>query len=352
MRLDAVPESAVERVIARTNIPPWPLLHTQMAFTLARVIMAATQLGIFEALEEDPLSAAQVAELCSTDPRATEKLLFALAATGYADARDGGYALTPRSRKWLRRDSPQSLADKMLFQFDEWEWIERSEEYVRTGQSLELHDTLPEDRWPLYQAGMRALASTVAPELARRLPVPKAARDMLDIGGSHGYYSVALCRRHDGLRAVVLELPVAIAAVAPLLAAEGMGDRVVHRAGNALTDDLGSEVYEVVLISQLVHHFSDDQNRELARRVARALRPGGIYAIVDSFRPSSPKAAGQLGALMEFYFALTSQSGTWTPEEMAGWQREAGLRPRRPIRFRTAPGAGAQVATKSSAPND
>ncbi len=346
MRLDVVGENAVERVIARTNIGPWPLLHTQMAFTLARVIMAATRLGVFEALEEQPLPPAQVAERCGTDARATEKLLFALAAAGYAEARDGGYALTRRSRKWLRRDSPQSLADKLLLQFEEWEWMERSEEYVRTGQPMQLHDTLAADQWPLYQAGMRAVASTLAPELARRLQVPKAAREMLDIGGSHGYYSVALCRRHPDLRAIVLELPEAVAAAAPLLAAEGMGDRVIHRAGDALTQELGSDTYDVVLISQLVHHFSEDQNRALAQRVARALRPGGTYAIVDAFRPSSPKAAGQIGALLEFYFALTSQSGTWTPDEMAGWQRGAGMQPRRPIRFRTAPGVGAQVAIK------
>jgi SAM-dependent methyltransferase len=127
-----------------------------------------------------------------------------------------------------------------------------------------------------------------------------------------------------------------------------MGDRVVHRAGNALTDDLGTDAYDIVIASQLVHHFSEEENRALAERVARALRPGGVYAILDAFRPTDPNDAGQVGALMEFYFALTSQSGTWTPEEMATWQRDAGLRPRRPMHFRTAPGAGAQVAAKPS----
>ena len=146
---------------------------------------------------------------------------------------------------------------------------------------------------------------------------------------------------------MVLDLPEAVAAAAPILAAEGMGDRVVHREGNALTDDLGSEAYDVVLVSQLVHHFSDGQNRALAEKVARALRPGGIYVISDAFRPATPKEAGQLGALLEFYFALTSQSGTWTPEEMSDWQRSAGLQPRRPLRFRTAPGVGAQIAAKA-----
>jgi len=123
-----------------------------------------------------------------------------------------------------------------------------------------------------------------------------------------------------------------------------MGDRVVHRVGDALTDDLGSNAYDVVLIAQLVHHFSEEQNRELAVRVARALRPGGIYAVLDAFRSPSAKDAGQTGALFDFYFALTSQSGTWSPEEMAAWQRAVGLEPKRPVRFRAVPGFGMQAA--------
>jgi predicted O-methyltransferase YrrM len=346
VRLDAVPENLLERIVARTNLAPWPLVHTQMAYTLARVIMSATKLGVFDALDDEPRTPEQVAQRCSTDPAATGKLLFAVAASGYAHERDGRYALTRRSRKWLRGDSPYSLADKLLLQFDEWDWMERSEDYVRSGAPMELHDVLTAEQWPVYQRGMRAMASGFAPEVARRLPVPRGASEMLDIGGSHGYYSVAICRRHPGLGAVVLELPEAIEHAAPLLAAEGMGDRVVHRAGDALAEDLGKETYDMVIASQIVHHFSDAENRDLTARVAAALRPSGVYAIIDAFRPRTPRSAGQFMALLEFYFALTSQSGTWTPEEMADWQRQAGLRTRRPIRFRTAPGVGAQVAVK------
>lgn len=346
MRLDAVGENLIERLLARTNLAPWPLVHTQIAYTLARVVMAATELGVFETLGGEPLTAVQVAARCATDPAATEKLLFALASAGYAAARDGGYVLTPRSRKWLRRDSRHSLADMMLLQFDGWELIGRSEEYVRSGRPLDLHESLDAERWPVYQRGMRAMASALAPELARRVPVPRGARTMLDIGGSHGYFSVVLCRRRRRLRSVVLDLPEAVVHAAPLLAAEGMGDRVRHWPGDALAEDLGREQYDLVLGSQVVHHFSDEQNRELTRRVAAALRPGGVYAIVDEFRPTSPEEAGQVGGLLEFYFALTSRSGTWTPGEMAVWQAVAGLEPRRPIALRTAPGVGIQAAVK------
>jgi len=347
VRFGAVPENPIEWVIARLNVAPRPLLETQMAYTLARLIMVGTKLGVFEALAERPARPDEVARRCGTNAAATEKLFFALAGAQYLRAEeDGRYGLTPLSRKWLVRESPHSLADKMLLQFLEWDFLERSEDYVRTGEPLELHSMDDPEQWNLYQRGMRAMAGALAGEAVRRMPVPNGASEMLDIGGSHGYYSVALCRKHEGLRSVVLDLPQAVEQAAPLLAAEGMGDRVVHRAGDALSDDLGTEAYDLILIAQLVHHFTEAENRELATRVARALRPGGVYAVLDEFRPRDPKQAGQVGALLEFYFALTSQSGTWAVEEIAGWQRDAGLKPRRPIRFRTAPGVGIQAAIK------
>jgi len=346
MRLGPIPENPVEWLVGRLNVAPRPLLDTQIAYTLARVVMVGTKLGVFEALADEPATASEVAERCDTNPAATDKLLFALAGAGYLRADGDRYALTPVSRKWLLRDSPHSLADKLRLQFLEWDWMERSEEYVRTGEPLEVHAMADAADWELYQRGMRSLAGAFATEALKRMPLPKSPRDMLDIGGSHGYYSVGLCRRNDGLRAVILDLPDAIDHAAPLLAAEGMGERVVHRAGNALTDDLGTETYDIVLIAQVVHHFSADQNRELAERVARALRPGGVYAVLDAFRPRTASDAGQPGALLEFYFALTSQSGTWAVEEIADWQSRAGLSPRRAIKFRTAPGVGIQAAFK------
>jgi SAM-dependent methyltransferase len=224
--------------------------------------------------------------------------------------------------------------------------MESAEDFVRTGEPLELHSMTDPEEWDLYQRGMRAMANAFAPEAVKRMPLPKGATAMLDIGGSHGYYSVALCRREVGLRSTVLDLPEAVEQAAPLLAAEGMGDRVIHKAGNALTEDLGEETFDLVLVAQLVHHFSEEENRELVKRIAAALRPNGVHAVLDEFRPRDANEAGQGGALLEFYFALTSQSGTWAVEEIAEWQRGGGLTPRRPIRLRTAPGVGIQAAAK------
>ena len=126
-----------------------------------------------------------------------------------------------------------------------------------------------------------------------------------------------------------------------------MGERVVHREGDALTADLGDAAHDLVLISSLVHHFTEAQNRDLCRRAARALKPGGVLVIQEIIRPSEPGEGGQTGALGDLYFAALSASGTWSFEEIADWQRGAGLTPHKPIRFLTGPGVGQQAASKA-----
>jgi SAM-dependent methyltransferase len=76
------------------------------------------------------------------------------------------------------------------------------------------------------------------------------------------------------------------------------------------TDDLGMQAWDLVFIANLVHHFDEKANRDLVRRIALALRPEGILVIQDFIRVQQPGEGGQIGALNELYFALTSQSGT------------------------------------------
>jgi 2-polyprenyl-3-methyl-5-hydroxy-6-metoxy-1,4-benzoquinol methylase len=346
MRLNARPENLFERIALRAGVVPTPLGDTIVAMTLARTIMVATKLGVFEALAKAEGTAHDIAIRCGLDRRATEVLLFALAGAGYVRSKGMCYALAPVAQKWLLKSSPRSLYDYMLFNFLNWSWDERFEDFLRTGEPAHIHQEMSHDEWQMYQRAMRSLAGFSAFEVARRIPVPRGALDMLDIGGSHGYYSVMLCRLHLGLRSVVFDLPEAVVHASQMLAQEGMGERIVHRAGNALTDDLGNEEYDLIFIGNLLHHFNERVNRDLVKRSARALRPGGYLVIEELQRVQSPKEVGELGALSNLYFAVTSEAGTWSMQEIADWQREANLIPRKQIQLFTAPGAGIQAALK------
>lgn len=348
MRFGIIADNPVERLGLASGMVPAALFEPYGA-AFARTLMVATKLGVFEALADGALSASAVAERCSIDGRATEKLLNLLVGMRYLRrSRDGAYRLTGVTRRWLLEESPSSVRGMVLMKFLEWEWIEGLESFVRTGEPLDVHGRMSPDDWTAYQRGMRAQAGLLGTWLPRRLPMPPNASSMLDIGGSHGYFSVVLCRRYPGLRSVVLDLPEAIEEAAPLLAAEGMGERVVHRAGNALTDDLGTG-HDLILAFSLVHHFDAETNRQLAARCAKALRPGGMYVIGDLVRPQAPERASAFDLFFDLYFALTSRSGLWSTDEMADWQRSAGLVPRKPIRIFPGQGPILQVGERPGA---
>ena len=346
MRFGVIADNPVEWIGMASGLVPTPMLEPY-GIAFGRALMVATRVGMFDALADGPRSAASVAERCGLDARATEKLLNLMVGMRYLRrSGDETYRLTKRARKWLLESSEASVRDMVLMKFLEWKWIEGLDGFVRDGTPLDVHGSMSADDWGLYQRGMRAQAGVLAGFLVRRLPMPPNATRMLDIGGSHGYLSVAVCRKYPELRSEVLDLPEAVAQAAPLLAAEGMGDRVVHRPGDALTEDLGIETYDLIMMFSLVHHFDGATNQSLTARCARALRPGGLLVIGDLMRPESPSKASAMELFYDLYFALTSRSGLWSFEEMADWQRAAGLQPRKPIRLVPGSGPGLQVGER------
>jgi ubiquinone/menaquinone biosynthesis C-methylase UbiE len=302
------------------------VVDTWLGLLRARTLMTATQLGVFDAIGDGDADAFEVATRCGTNPEATRSLLRALAATDFLAVESDRYRLNDSSRDLV--SSRGSLRDKVLFMELEQEWWDSCEHFVRSGVPIDIHGNLDKRRWEIYQRGMRAGKDDGADEVAQILALSDHATVAVDIGGGHGAYSVALCRRYPQLHATILDLPDAIEQAAPLLAAEGLGDRVRHRAGDAREAEIGNP--DVVIMASLVHHFDDATNRALVARIARALRPGGKLGIIEVIRGSGPA-----GGLLDLYFAMTSKSGTWTMEEISSWYEDAGLKVCDRVRLRS-----------------
>src|SRR5690349_6120543 len=133
MRIGVIPETIFERLALALGLVPTPLVDTSGTFILARVVIAATQLGVFEALAAQALTAPELAAACGTHAGSTQQLLDTLASSGYVQASSGHYRLSPASRRWLLKASPTSLRDAILFAALEWNWISNLSEFIRSG---------------------------------------------------------------------------------------------------------------------------------------------------------------------------------------------------------------------------
>ena len=357
MQLTISPENPLEWFALQANLAPIPLLHAQVMPVMAKAVLEAADKGVFEAAKDGPQTIDELTASLGLNRKALGELMGLLTAMGYFSYKNDRFALTPMARRYTLKDDPLSVYGMMIFNNRvAWDWMSHLGEYLQTGKGVQYHETLSTEQWQYYQEAMVAATNTEVREFSRRVPIPKSVQSggqqaaepprMLDIGGSHGQHSVALCKKIPGLTSILLDLPQAIEQAAPLLARQGMGDRVRHQPGNALTDDFGTSTYDIILLSSLAHHFTPEQNQLVVNKVAQALRPGGLFIVNEFIRPEVGAKPELAGSSTDLFYGLSSTAGNYSVAEIQQWQQTAGLKPHKVIRYRTLPGRAMVVAKK------
>jgi ubiquinone/menaquinone biosynthesis C-methylase UbiE len=346
MRLGARPENPGEWLALKAGQVPTVLVDGYLGFMAARCVMAGVSLGVFEALDEQPDDVSGLAGRLELDAAGVDVLLTALHACDYVKPEGGRFVNTPAVRRFALDASTQSLTSWAgVFAYDMWEHFGRLEDTLRTGRPIGLHERGADDPyWERYMRGLFDLSKLSADIVARLIPVDRAPGRLLDLAGGHGGYAMAMCRRHPGLRATILELEGSARIGRAIVAEQGMADRVAFTVGDLFEADLG-EGHDVATAFQIVHHFAPEQNVELLSRARATLRPGGTVAILELERPRGRQAADQVGALTGVLFYVTSRARTFTAREMADFLGEAGFREMRARRHAQLPGVVVMVAT-------
>lgn len=347
MQLTISPENPLEWLALQANIAPIPLLHVQVMPVLAKAVLEAADKGVFEAAKTGPQTLDNLVTALNLNRKALGELMGLLTAMGYFTFKNNRFALTRMARRFALKNDPFSVYGMMIFNNRVvWEWMNHLGHYLETGQGVQYHETLSTDQWRYYQEAMVAASNTEAREFGRRAPIPKSATRMLDIGGSHGQHSVALCQKRPALTSIILDLPQAIEQAAPLLARQGLGDRVRHQPGNALTENFGEAEFDIVLLSSLAHHFTSEQNQLVANKVAKALRPGGLFIINEFIRPVLGAKPELIGSSTDLFYGLSSTAGNYSRAEIQEWQQRAGLKPYKVVNYLTMPGRAMVIAKK------
>jgi hypothetical protein len=337
MRIVAKPDGVTERVGLLANLVPVPAGEAMFGMPLSRSLQVAQRTGLFAALLEGPRTAEELAERLELSPVATKLLLDTIATTGHLKLVSGErYEMTSRARRWLDPESDRYVGDFIGDTFHYWEWWQQLEELVRGGESLEMHDRPADDPyWRSYMLGQYQLARLSSTEVAKAVGLPDDATSLLDVAGGHGEFSMALCRRHPGLGATIVDLPGSARIGREIVAEAGMADRVRHTEGDMFEADLGGP-HDGALCFNIVHHLTGEQAKALFARIRAALRPGAPLCVLELYtRPAGqqPDSSAMLG----LFFHLTSGAATYSTGEVSDWLREAGFAEPSTRTFRTLP---------------
>lgn len=350
MKVGSKPGGPVEWLLVNANRIPTPLIDSFSAMMNAKAILAANELGVFAALNQGPLTITELSSRLNSSERGIADLTDTLRASGYLARKGDRVSLTRVSRKWLVASSPHYIGNMMNHINDLWAVWLNLEEAVRKGSppgdqySDWLGDRRYESLLRRHIVGLRDVAKITAPEMVRALRLPANASRLLDIGGGHGGYSIALCQKHPRLSATVFDLEPTARIGREIVALEQMGERVNFRVGDFLNDDLGSG-YDAALYFNIVHNFSEEDNRRVLPKIFAALNPGGTVAVWDMFKEGEGER-DVLPALMALHMLVASGGTSYQLDDVKRWLIEAGFAT--PVRkvTRTAPGLSLLIARK------
>jgi len=347
MRVGMIPENPLEWFLSKVNAIPFPVADAFVGMLQARAVIAGTRLGVFAALASGPASVTELARRLSCKESGLLSLLEALVSCGYLVGKQGKYVVSRRARKWIMPDDPQSVNCFIESTDDYWTMMGRLEEVIRTGNSLDLHDQLQDEKeWRRYLYGLHDLSKMAAKEMILRCPLARSSKCLLDIGGGHGGYAAAYCRRYPHLRAVIFDLPQAIAIGREIIPKyyEDVSARITFREGDVTKGSFGSG-YDAILLLNIIHHFNPDQIQQVLKNIIESLNPGGRLLILDQIRQAS-RTASYLGSLAQLLFLVMTRGKSYSIEEVTGWIQMGGFSNVRVKNLIVGPGASVLSAVK------
>lgn len=309
---------------------PALVFETLNAHQRTEALIAAIDLDLFRAVGEGHADVPSLARRCAASERGIRILCDFLVVSGLLQKEDGRYRHTPTSALFLDPRSPASLASSAKFLGDPMlrEPFRRLTEIVRTGCTTLPGDGSVEPEHPAWVEFAHSMAPMMAPMAA---PLGSVALDgldgnvrVLDLAAGHGLFGIEIARQHPGAHVVAVDWAPVLEVAHANARRAGVADRYERLAGSAFDVDFGGP-YDIVLLTNFLHHFDWATCVSLLRKVRQALSPRGRAAALE-FVPNDDRVSPPMSAAFALIMLATTRAGdAYTFREYAAMYQEAGF---------------------------
>jgi SAM-dependent methyltransferase/predicted transcriptional regulator len=285
---------------------PALIFELMNGFQRSAAMKAAIELDIFTAVGEGDETPARLAKRCGITERGARILCDYLAIAGILTKKDESYALTRDAAAFLDKRSPAcigSIANFIMLPQTIGLFMDLTETLRSGGSSLAGKASIePENPiWVEFARSMRPLMVIPANAIAEMLGAPSGEKwKVLDIAAGHGIFGITLAKHNPNAEIFALDWPNVLAVAKENAEVAGVSSRHHLLPGSAFDVAFGSG-YDLVLLTNFLHHFDIAANENLLRKVHAALAPGG-RAVTLEFVPNddrvTPPAAAAFSMTM------------------------------------------------------
>jgi len=318
-------------VPAAPNQQPTPerFFNAINAYEQTEAMKTAVELEIFTAIAEGNATVATIAKRCKAAERGVRTLCDFLTIHGFLMKEGMQYALAPDSALFLNRHSPAYLGGAIEFLLTPRlrEAHARLTEAVRKGGTALGEGTLERENpdWVKFARAMMPLMHMPAEIMAGELRKGGEVHKVLDIAAGHGIFGISVAKQNPAAHIYAADWKNVLEVASDNARAMGVADRHHLLPGSAFETDFGGG-YDLVLITNFLHHFDPPTCTNFMRKVHAALLPGGRAAIAELVpnpdRVSPPTAA----AFSMIMLATTPTGDAYTFAELESIARNAGFK--------------------------
>ena len=223
------------------------------------------------------------------------------------------YALTLDSSVFLDKRSPAYLGGATEFLCSPMltEGFRHMTEAVRKGgTAIEGEGTIGPEHpiWVKFARGMAAMMAMPA-QLMAKLVDPNADQKLkiLDIAAGHGLFGIAFATQNKQAEVTALDWKAVLEVAKENAEKAGVSDRYSTIEGSAFDVEFGSG-YDLVLLTNFLHHFDPPTCETLLRKVRAALADGG-RAVTLEFVPNEDRVTPPEVAAFSMVMLVGTPSG-------------------------------------------
>ena len=317
---------------ASGNIHPSPeaFFEAVGAYQRTAALKAAIELDLFTAIGEGAQTAEALAAARGIAERGARILCDFLVIGGFLTKEENQYGLTLDSSVFLDRRSPAYIGSVVNFLAAPTlvESFNQLTESVRKGGTAISAEGAMEPEHPMWIDFARAMAPMMAmpAEGIAQLLDADAGQSwkVLDIAAGHGVFGIALARHNPNAEIFALDWSNVLTVAEENARAAGVSDRHHKIPGSAFEVEFG-EGYDIVLLTNFLHHFDTATNEGLLRKVHAALKPGG-RAVTLEFVPNADRITPPNSAAFSLVMlAMTAHGDAYTFAEFDEMFRNAGF---------------------------
>jgi 2-polyprenyl-3-methyl-5-hydroxy-6-metoxy-1,4-benzoquinol methylase len=298
---------------ATSRPTPEHIFDTLSAYQQSAALKAGIDLDIFTAITDGANTTILLAAKVGAAERGVRILCDYLTIHGFLSKDAEGYALTQESAVFLNRHSPAfmgTLADFLVSDSSKTQFNALTQTVRKGGTTVAQGDnTKPNDELWVNFARTMAPLTTVSAGFIAELAGAKEGKacKVLDVAAGHGMFGIAIAKQNPNAQITAADWAPVLAVAKENAAAAGVAHRVAFRPGSAFEADLG-EGYDIVLLTNIFHHFDMATCEKLMRRVHAALKPSG-KAITLEFVPNEDRVTPPMAAAFSIIMLAGTDSG-------------------------------------------